>query len=428
MRHTPKVRLAMDIRHLWFQDYEEREAFFKENVSGLIPVSYRGPGFFWREFTGVTPGDVSDYIQRKTACITAFPQDSLAFASPLQVLRAAAMGQPDALVREKQAIDIFKLEPLLNQALRTLSGGETVRLALAKAWLSAVTHHELYLASPYSWLDRHNDGLTETVARAYLDRDKPVTFLALAGENTDTANDNNGATAALPNLAPVTFGLTARNLRLKLSQSLMLSAAPLWAGTNDFALELASPCLVLGENGAGKSLFVKALAKVNGQRGRLEINSANRGPCRLLQQNTLSQSLLRVKDQFAPVSAGPLLAEFRQLHALLHESVTDRLNQPVTAGSILDLKLALTAARLCQRPKMLILDEPEWGLSYTAATAFVYSVYSAAHAHNVPVMLVSHKNWWHATARSRIFITKDTATANRKQRLAFGMHIGTETP
>lgn len=417
----------MDIEHKWFQDYEAREAFFREHVSGLIPASYRGPGLFWREFTAITPKDVNAYAQRKMACITAFPLDGLAFAAPLQVLRAAAIGQPEALALERQAIALFRLEPLLNQALRTLSGGETVRLALAKAWLNASTHHELYVASPYSWLDKHNNGLTETVARAYLDRDKPVTFLGLTGENFDSAPGEIGPPAMPASVIPVIFSITARNLKLKLSQSLTPGAAPLWARTDDFELRLASPCLVLGENGAGKSLFVKTLAKVNGYRGGLEVNSGNnQAPCRLLQQNTLSQSLLREKDQFAPVSSGPLREEFRQLHTILYDAAAEYFAEPIPAGSIFDLKLALTAARLCGDPQLLILDEPEWGLSYAAATAFVYAVCATAHDRKVPVMIVSHKNWWLGLARSQIEITKETGARDHKQRIAFGMRIQAE--
>lgn len=420
----------MEIRCQWFQDYEAREAFFRENVSSLIPASYRGPNLFWREFSAITAKDVSRQALRKTACITAFPQDGLAFAAPLQILRAAAAGQNDAGTLENQAIELFRLAPLLNQALRTLSGGEIVRLALAKAWLNAATHQELYLASPYSWLDKHNNGLTDTVARAYLERNKPVTFLALEGENTDSERGSGIHPPAKPApLPPVTFSLTAKDLQLKLSQSLMLGAAPLWARTNDFTFELASPCLILGENGAGKSLLVKTLAKVNGRRGALEIKSGdNLAPCRLLQQNTLSQSLLRVKEQFAPVSSGPLRTEFRRLYALLHKAVMDGSVKSVSADSLLDLKLKLAAACLCQNPKLLILDEPEWGLSYAVATAFVYGVCGLAHAHGVPVALVSHKNWWLKLARSRLLVTKKTAPKAHKQLAAFGIHIGTEQP
>lgn len=417
----------MEISYQWFQDYEAREAFFRENVSSLIPASYRGPRLFWHEFSAITAKDVSCQTLRKTACITAFPQDGLAFAAPLQILRAAVAGQPDAETLEKQAIELFRLAPLLNQALRTLSGGEIVRLALAKAWLNAATHQELYVASPYSWLDKHNNGLTDIVARAYLEHNKPVTFLALEGENTGTAPGSGFQPAVMPiHLPPVAFSLTAKNLQLKLSQSLMLGAAPLWAKANDFTFELASPCLILGENGAGKSLLVKTLAKVNGRRGVLEIKSGdNRAPCRLLQQNTLYQSLLRVSEQFAPVSSGPLRAEFHELNALLHQAVMAGSVKSVTEGSLLDLKLSLSAACLCQNPKLLILDEPEWGLSYTAATAFVYGVCSVAHAHGVPVALVSHKNWWLELARSRLLVTKEAAVAH-KQSAAFGIHIGME--
>lgn len=417
----------MDIELKWFSNYEAREAFFQEHVSGLIPASYRGTGRFWREFTAVTPKDVIAYNARKSACITAFPQDSLVFASPSQVLRAAVMGHPRALELEADVIGLFKLEPLLHQALRTLSGGETVRLALAKAWLNAQTHNRLAVASPYSWLDQNNAALTQTVAAAYLNQNKPVTFLVLDGENTDLEH-NEPALPPWDNAAQsVPFAIEAQDLRLKLSQSLRLGSPPLWAQVGDLALAMTSPCLVLGENGAGKSLFVKALAKVGGYRGKLEVQSAgNAAPCRLLQQNTLAQSLFRTKDQFAPVSSGPLVEEYRRIRQLLHNALSGHLAEPIQEGSVLDLKLALTAARLCQHPKLLILDEPEWGLSFTAATGFVYALCALAHARQVPVMIVSHKNWWRRIAQSRLHVTKQTAESSPKQHMAFNMRIEAE--
>lgn len=417
----------MDIKLKWFPDYEKREAFFQEHVSALIPAGYRGPGLFWREFTAITAKDVIAYNTRKTACITAFPQDGLAFASALQVLRAAAMGHPQALKQEAHAIELFKLEPLLNQALRTLSGGETVRLALAKAWLNTTDHNRLAIASPYSWLDHNNTALTQTVAEAYLNQGKPVTFLALDGENTDLEHNAPMPPPGDGAISPVSFSIEAKDLRLKLSQSLRLGAPPLWAQAGDLALELASPCLVLGENGAGKSLLVKALAKVTGYRGRLEVNSMdNRAPCRLLLQNTLSQSLFRTKDQFAPVSSGPLVAEYRQTRQALQTAINGHLAEVIPEGGVLDLKLALAAARLCQNPKLLILDEPEWGLSFTAATSLVYALCALAHARKVPIMIVSHKNWWRHIARSRLHVKKQTADA--KRHIAFGMQIEMEAP
>lgn len=414
----------MDINIQWFNTFEEREDYFQKQISNLIPPSYLGVKPFWQAFTAIGAKDVANYNAHKTACITAFPQDSLAFASPLQVLRAATMGRPQALTQEREAIATFKLGNLLNQALRTLSGGETVRLALAKAWLNAHTHNKLTIASPYSWLDAHNANLIENVAQTYLSQNKPVDFLALTGENADFATAATPAEFTPPHLAPLGFSITARNLRFKLSQSLSLGAPPLWAHAGSLDLQLASPCLVQGENGAGKSLLVKALAKVGGYKGVFYINNAkDRAPCRLIQQNTLSQSLLRIKNQFAPTSSGALLNEFMQLRRELQQATELRLQEEILAASLLDIKLALAAARLCQKPQMLILDEPEWGLSLTHALAFVYALCETAHAREIPIMLVSHKNWWQNLAKSHVHVSKSDTPDHMPPRTVFSMQV-----
>lgn len=414
----------MDVNVKWFKNYEEREEYFSRHVSVLIPPSHLGAGRFWRAFNAVCAKDVIKYNNAKTACITAFPQDSLAFASPLQVLRAAIMGREKAQDAENRAIELFKLGPLLNQALRTLSGGETVRLALAKAWLNSATHTSLAIASPYSWLDKDNAGLTETVANAYLTLGKPVEYLALNGENTDQAATVPVDLCQSLNQNPVAFEIETQNLKLKLSQSLSLGAPPVWARAGDFRLNLVSPCLVTGQNGAGKSLLVKALTKISGYRGELSVASGdNKAPCRLLQQNTLSQSLFRVGDQFAPTGCGPAYDEFSDIRQNLKRQIETFLNTEISAESVLGLKTALMAARLCQKPKLVILDEPEWGLSFKNAEAFVMAVCAVAHYRQVPVMLVSHKNWWQNLAQSQIVVSKTPPNEECGVNTAFNMLV-----
>lgn len=387
----------------WFETFEEREAYFKAHVSGLVPETYRGAREFWRQFGAVKTADVIAQSENGIAFIPSFPQDGLAFSSPSQVLRAAAMGAPDAGELERETAELFKISHLLDQALRTLSGGETIRLALAKVYLNARTHRKLSIASPFSWLDRKSMGLINTTADAYLGQDKPAEFLALAGEN-EVVPLPMSLTATGP-----AFAIRMRNLAIELSQSFSLGADPLRTVVRDGELNLRSPCIIQGENGAGKSLFSKTLADVVGYRGELAVDSgANDGPSRLLHQNTLSQSLFRVGAEFAPLGEGEVFEEFNSLKSRLQAALAEKLGG-FDDKSILGVKTSLCAARLCGRPKVFILDEPEWGLNHVAASRLVGEICEAAHDKGVPVMIVSHKTWFSDLAASGITVSKHPA-------------------
>ena len=74
--------------------------------------------------------------------------------------------------------------------------------------------------------------------------------------------------------------------------------------------------------------------------------------------------------------------------------------------SLLDIKTILVAVRLSAMPAVLILDEPDWGMSRPSAIAFVSAVLSAAHRQGTPVLLISHKPWWQSVCRSAIRVTR----------------------
>jgi ABC-type multidrug transport system ATPase subunit len=68
----------------------------------------------------------------------------------------------------------------------------------------------------------------------------------------------------------------------------------------------------------------------------------------------------------------------------------------------------LIAVHLSYLPSALILDEPDWGLSRSAAVAFVGAVVEKAHGLGIPVIIISHKPWWRSMAADILEITKET--------------------
>ena len=247
-----------------FNTYEEREEAFRRSVFSLIPRRYLGPGFFWRDFSRISFEESHLPGSNPIAYITSNPRDGLVYGSPWQVLTAAqlcagsdASSKPQTI---KHLAEAFGIAEALYQPIRTLSGGETVKLALAKSFICADFCSRLTIASPFSWLSRSNTILYENLCRHYAERQIPISLFALKGENSndpiaigDTFFDRADT--------PLGFKMTLRELKIMLSTSLNpIYSQETYAGIADIDADLVSPCLITGGNGQGKSLVAKALA------------------------------------------------------------------------------------------------------------------------------------------------------------------------
>ena len=69
----------------FFDRFEDRETAFNEAVGCLVPVMYKGPNVFWRNFQSIIKS-TSGPNRELPAFITSNPRDCLAFGSPAQVL------------------------------------------------------------------------------------------------------------------------------------------------------------------------------------------------------------------------------------------------------------------------------------------------------------------------------------------------------
>jgi energy-coupling factor transporter ATP-binding protein EcfA2 len=197
---------------------------------------------------------------------------------------------------------------------------------------------------------------------------------------------------------------------------------------------LVSPCLLGGDNGQGKSLVAKALASAIPCRGEASLQGPG-GPlrARLLFQDVLNQTLMRSMPQLTRRGSGNgLAAAYDAVVAGIRQrapetgdalrSFADRRCDPVPL-SLLEIKVLLAAARIADQGALLILDEPDWGLSRCDALAFVGAVVSAAHQRSVPVMLISHKPWWQKRVGSMRWVSKETASSSSAKGCLFRIRI-----
>jgi energy-coupling factor transporter ATP-binding protein EcfA2 len=424
----------------YFNTYEVREAAFRDSVFSLIPRKYSGPGLFWRDFKSISMDDLVKFLERPIAYITSNPRDCLAFGTPWQVLTAAGL-----CARNQNKKDNFRIEEVadefgvtenLYQPIRTLSGGETVKLALAKAFILASFSRKLTIASPFSWLSRNNGVYFDKLYTHYVETGLPVELLALNGE--DSVEPYEIATSKRKDVSPaVDFSIVFRDVTIPLSSSLNpLQSQETNARVDDLEYDLLSPCLILGENGQGKTLIAKALTGAISTQGRAEIIPKKySGPARLLFQDVITQTLLRSFDGIAASALNACGDNPLEIYDTIFENYASNLQEFGTASidldlstesefrSLLEMKALLVAVRLCGRPGALILDEPDWGLSRNAAIAFVLAVIKVAHEFDIPVLLISHKPWWIKLANSSIRVRRTDKEMDKDRNYSFQIRL-----
>ncbi len=404
-----------------FPTYEMREEAFLRSISTPLPRSHAGPGVFWRDFSKILNSLEDRRASEQIAYVTANPRDCLAFSTPRQVLMAAGLqvrrspgGRWGSL---EEVAQYFKLENNLEQPIRTLSGGETVKLALAKVYIRGAAVSRLFMASPFCWLDKDSLGYLEKVLYAYRKRKIPVKLFTLNGEeDTRQITDDCGLGADWPSSIP--FQMSINKLRLTLGSTLTAfnMPPPPEVRVDDFEAQLLSPCLWVGGNGQGKSLIARVISGAMRSRGSARLTSSNgKHATRLIFQDVILQTLLRsfntIRSQADACQADTVSEIYRWIISTINrmdpsQRFCDSGPRKEALPTVLETKAILVAVRLARYPGALILDEPDWGLSRTAANAFVAAVVNASHRRDVPVILITHKPWWDAAARSRVKIKK----------------------
>ncbi len=401
-----------DIPTRYFATYEDLEEAFRRRVGGLVPRYHAGTRVFWEDFQQLYERPLTGVEEPYQAYITSNPRDCLAFGTPSQVLQgawlSAARRHADPLAEPDRVAEHFQLTGHLHQSIRSLSGGETVRLALAKAYLLASCASRLTVASPFSWLALDHWGDFRRLADYYRACRTAVELLALEGEDSmaPAAPDRH------PDPASVHFAWRLKDLRLDLGSLLdHLHDRPVQAAVAAVEEPLLSPCLFQGDNGQGKSLVAKALAAAMPYRGEAAVLGPD-GPLRvrLVFQDVLNQTLMRSRRQLIPRERADeaarayddILAGMQRRGPALNGGLPAFAQQGKTTAPLrlLEIKMLLAAVRLAEPQTALVLDEPDWGLTRDQAIAYVAAVVDAAHGRGIPVMLISHKPWWRSVAHS----------------------------
>ena len=266
--------------------------------------------------------------------------------------------------------------------------------------------------------------------------DIPVELLALEGEDSGeqiSITDYYCGTSE----KPVGFNICLRDVRILLGSSLNpLHSQQTDAQLVDFETDLSSPCLIVGENGQGKSLIARVLAGAIPFQGVAKIECENKsGPARLLFQDVISQTMLRSFEAIASSSNWRDLAEPIELYEnIIMEYLFWLKNSGESAPqkgfadvadfrSLLEIKAMLVAVRLCGKPCALIIDEPDWGLTRASSMAFVFAIIKVSHELGTPVILISHKPWWHRVAKSTIHVERTAKKIDKEKNYSFQIQL-----
>lgn len=440
---TVLAKESLKLTTTYFKSYEHREEAFRKSVFSLIPRKYSGPRLFWKDFAGVSLEELSAFTKDPLAYITSNPRDGLAFGTPWQVLTAAAMcarrANEEFSLSVEDIAEEFEIVDLMPQPIRTLSGGETVKLALAKASVASRYTDKLVIASPFSWLSRENAVFFQKLFDYYRGSDKDVALFALEGEDSDKpVTDAEISSVSLKD--PIDFSIRFENLRIPLGSSLNpIYTRQTHARVGDFRAVLGSPCLVVGENGQGKSLISKILAGAISFQGRAELTRKDKsGPPRLLFQDVITQTLLRSFNAIAGSSIYAngmkpaelcriLLKEYSTNYAAVSAKESRESSNTETGfRSLLEVKAMLIAVRLCGEPGAILLDEPDWGLTRASAVALVAAIIKVAHDLGIAVVVISHKPWWRPIAKSSIRVDRSPRVIDGRGGSAFEIRLSCE--
>lgn len=310
--------------------------------------------------------------------------------------------EPLNVFTEKFALN----KSLLSQPTYTLSGGECALVAMAKTAILMPTAKSAVICSPARWLHSSKRPLIRDALFGCDPNAAPASFLELQGEfDTHQAQKN------LLGFAPknsVTWTLTCKMASVIFPEIDFPCHSP--QRRIDFIasaekMELPSPTLLTGDNGVGKSTFAKVIAgliSLNAGTISVEVGGFSATPRLLFQEGSHQLFALPPEAHLtrAFVFAEEMKKAAREEFAILQERTTEfcrAIQHDAFIGSddspntLLQARLMLAAERLVSGSRLLILDEPAWGLASAAAKAIVAAIIERAHERNIGVLIISHE-------------------------------------
>jgi len=405
-----------------YADFVERENAFKTYTLNKSPRRYLGSRAYLRELlTAVS----QDNAFLREGClhlsVTSNPRDWLTYRTVQENLSMAeqlssSLASVPADIAAKAA-DIFDIAHLLKTKVSHISLGEAAKVAMAKCWILRTSSRSMCMASPIAWLSHKSMRKLEWLHENLTSEVEDIKYFVLDGELDD------GAVNFANEIGPIQTELAIKKFRLDLSG--LEVDRECFADYGDFDRTMQSPCLIQGDNGSGKSLLCKALARAIPFDGSAYISSnGTSGLGRVVFQDIYGQILSRSWSSFQRFYKQNWSKVAVIYHGILKDSNAEALaqswgtmsfgpsNLAENVMALPQMKALVASVRLseCERRNALILDEPSWGLSKTQAVCLLAGIVKAAHERGIPVFVVSHRGWWDKICASVIRLEKEPSS------------------
>lgn len=399
-----------------FKSFENQMTRLREVASVSPPPTASGATAF---FSSLDKWMFPDRSTRTLSSVV-FPDPSLNLSFPYaedELLLAAAhctTGYSNDEIRAMIANLTGLPREVLARPVTALSGGERMLVSLCKASLLARNRGDLIVCSPFFWLDPGHRPLVNGFLDHHDQSGGAGCLMTLEGEEDSDADQSEESPRQLDWVLMMdhsTVVFPAMSFPRETAETRLEFVLP------EKRLALRSPTLISGCNGVGKTTFAKVLAGVLRATDKSpEIACQGfSGKARLLMQDTIVQlfaqspvgHLERVfrHDKARGELARSLFTNMQSECAKALFSVDPGLTvgDSNTPSTVFQAKLALTAERLISKPPLLILDEPGWCLSRTAAQVFVREVVRVAHELGIAIALISHQaEWWKGIVAGQI--------------------------
>lgn len=357
----------------------------------------------------------------KWKCIFPDPILGLSYPYPIDEISVAAslaLSNNDKSFAQ-QILSNYQLnENISKRQTITLSGGELLLLNFAKAHISESVVDKILICTPTQWLHSSKYWLLSELIKLYQNSNKEIKLLFMEGEESELENKSTQQIDLISNVqSSIPWSLSFKDLVVEFDAQTFPTTSPsnkIKYNPLSFDTELQSPTLLIGDNGVGKSVFVKLLSGIiNPTKGEVTVRClGNEGNARVLMQDSLDQlfgeTIENHLSRIFKYDKGKGKAA-KETYTTMLEALREKVknepelrNKKLTATdssfieTVLQVKFALTAERIESKPSLLILDEPDWCLSKKLTSLFMEIVVDAAHKKQIPVLIITHLNNWYS--------------------------------